>query len=313
MIDLSDVLSWQALVMFVAGTGAVFFLLRAFQTHRAFAAMSALEAQKAELEAARAKDSRTSLSERARARVFALGYDGDWFPLVAGLTLLYVAISGVLVAAGVQATGAYVGALPLSGLAVYGVAMWFAAQKRRKFNTQLVDMLEMIASQIEGGTGTQRALRQVVPLLPDPLRSEMARVLEVANATRDLAGAMEEVQERYPSQALRLFIAALEIDRREGHAIGPAIRQAANLMGDDFKLRAEANAELSQQRSEFFAIVGLLVAIAVGMFVSGGPEQRAAYLMPMSLIVLGAGALNIAWGTWRMMSLLRKLQGDEEL
>lgn len=301
------------LLMVVGIAGTVFFLLRAAQMRTQYRSMSQLEAKRVELEAERARAAQPTLRERVWAWVYSLGYDGEVFPFAAALAFLYLTVATGLQVLSVAPTVAYVAALPASALVIYGAAKAIASRKRKRFNAQLVELLEMVAGQIEGGTGAQRALTMVVPTLADPLRSEMLRVLDQQVATKDLVGAMRDLYERYPSRAFALFISALEIDQEAGHAIAPAIRQAAGLLNADFQLRAEAVAEVAQQRGEFFIILAVMGAMAGYLLITADETRMAAYTSPVGLIAIAASLGNVVWGVWRILTMLRKLAGDEEL
>lgn len=303
----------KELVILLAVAGTAFFLARAVQMHSGRKALSQLEIKRIELEAERERSEKPSLRDRIRSQVFALGYDGDVFPFAAALAFLYLAMSVSLTLANFPNTLAYLAALPASVLVIWSAAKWSASRKRKKFNVQLVELLDLVAGQIEGGAGAQRALTVVIPTMQEPLRGEMNRVLNRQMATKDLVGSMRELAERYPSRAFELFISALEIDQADGHAIGPAIRQAAGLLNSDFQLRSEAVAEVSQQRGEFFIILTVLGVLGGYMLFGGDTARNEAYTSPMGLIALSASILNVIWGCWRMLTMLRNLQGDEAL
>lgn len=299
------------LVALLAVTGASFFLIRAVQMQIGYRSMGRIETQRAEMEAARARAERLTIAQRMRAAMDAVGYDGDIFPFAAGLAFLYLALVTALAAFGVPYWVAYISALPVAGTAVWVIAKWAATQRRTKFNEQLVDMLEMVAGQIEGGTGALRAMNLVAGTLPEPIRSEMIATLDESRASKDLIGAMRRLSERYPSRALSLYIAALEIDQNEGHSIGPAIRQAAEDLHSDFQLRSEANAEISQQRGEFFIILGVMGAIAGYMMFGGDGDRVEAYNSPVGFALILAGLANVGWGIWRVMRMLNTIKGED--
>lgn len=301
------------LLIFLGVAGTVFFLSRAVQMRTSYRSMSRVEARRVELEAAAERERRPSVQQRARRWVLSMGYDGDIFPFAAAMAFLYLAVTVGLTALSVPHTLAYLAGLPASFAAVAFTAKLITAQRRKRFNTQLVDLLELVAGQIEGGTGAQRALAVVVPTMSDPIRSEMLAVLDAQLSTKDLVVSMTELAERYPSRAFSMFISALEIDKADGHAIGPAIRQAANLLNTDFQLRAEALAEASQQRSEFFFILAGLGALTGYLLLSADEAHMEAYLSPVGLIGLTVGAVNVLWGVVRVTKLFRRIQGGEPL
>lgn len=300
----------SALLMLLAVAGTVFFFVRGFQLRSGYRRLSQLEAKRAELEEARARDERLPLRARLHQRMVASGYDGDAFPFAAGLAFLYVGVITALHLFGLSNVTASLVALPGSLLVVASVVKWAASSRRRKFNEQFIELLDLISGKIDTGVGVQTALNNIVPTMQDPLREEMSGVLDAQLATKDLVGAMRELSTRYPSRAFELFVASLEIDQAGGHAIGPALKQCAELLRRDFRLVAEANAEVSQQRGEFFLVLAILGAVAASMLFGHDPGRHEAYTSPIGLIILTVTGANVAVGIWRLMRLLRNLRGD---
>jgi Flp pilus assembly protein TadB len=301
----------KALVFFLSIAGAIFFLVRGFQLRAGLKNLSQLETKRAELDEARAKENKQPVRVRLRRKLVAAGYDGDVFPFAAAVAFLYLAAVVGLHILGLGTLLAAVVALPASAALLWWIAMWTNTSRRRRFNTQLIDMLDAVAGQITAGTGAQKALSTVVPNMQEPLRGEMSKVLDAQLATKDLIGSIRVLRDKYPSRAFNLFIAALEIDQADGQAIAPALQQAAELLKADQRLMAEASAELSQQRGEFFLILGILAGIAAFLVLGHDPQRQAAYTSPMGIAVLSLAVGNVAFGIYRLMRILRKIRGEE--
>lgn len=298
------------LLLGLSATGAVFFLLRGIQMRAGLRGLSQLEIKRAELEEARAKAEKVPAKERLRVELRRHGYEGDLFPFTAAMGFLYLLLMVLLHLTGLSYSIGALIALPASAATVWAASAWAAQARRRRFNHQLVDLLELVAGQIEGGNGAQKALSNVVGNMPEPIRGEMIRVLDAQMLSKDLIAAMRELAERYPSRAMSMFISALEIDRAEGHAIGPALHQAAELLKRDFSLAAEANAEISQTRGEFFAVVGIIGGIAAQLLFGSDPTAREAYTSLIGLTVVGLATANLGFGVFRFVRLLNVIRGD---
>jgi len=304
------VTSVLTLLMLLGAAGAAFFLVRGIQGKAALRSMTNLEVLRAERDAATARENRMPARQRANEMLRRNGYDGDLFPVVAAMGFLYLFAIVLLRVIGLAYPyGAFV-ALPAAvGIAGSVVAV-AARRRRRKFNQQLVELLDLLASQVASGHGAHKALTIVVPTMQEPLRAEMSGVLEDYRATKDLVGALTLLAEKYPSRAMAMFVSALEIDRAEGQAIGPALKQAADLLKRDFALAAEANAEISQTRGEFFGVIGILGLIAGKMIFGSGSQAGHAYTSGVGLIVLVVGFANVLFGIWRFLRLLNSARGD---
>lgn len=294
----------------VAAAGCAFFLLRWAQLSAAARNLTQIERAQVVLEEARARETRLSWRERLARELTRNGYRGDLFPFFLALCFLYLAVVVGLRLFGVADwLGVLVG-LPASGLAVWAAAQSMATRRRRLFNRQLLQLLELVAGQIEGGVGAQKALAAVVPNMQEPLKAEMNAVLDAQVASKDLISSIRELADRYPSRAFDMFISALEIDRAEGHAIGPALHQAASILNREFELSAEARAEVSQTKSEFFSVLAILGVVCAKMVFGGDPATQAAFFSPLGLIILIAAAGNVALGVVRALRLLNRARGD---
>lgn len=293
------------ILLIAIGVAAVaFFLARWVQVRRAMAGLSQLETRRLHLIEAQSVRDKVDIKTKLLRFMVRLGYTGDVFGFVAGMAFLYLVVVLLMRLTGIGLAIAGIAALPLAFVIVYGFAARSAGKRRAKFNVQLVDLLELVAAQITGGNGAQRALEMVVPQMQEPIKSEMSRVLDTQAATRDLIGAMRGLAERYPSRAIDMFISALEIDRAEGHAIGPALQQSADLLKASAALAAEAKAEISQTKNEFFAVLGVLGLIAAQMLFNADATAQKAYLTPLGLTVVLIGAANVAFGIFRFYNLL---------
>jgi len=163
-----------------------------------------------------------------------------------------------------------------------------------------------LVAQLHAGSSAQLALERIVPNLPDPLRSEFDLALLRKRANMELSDAIAEVAKRYPSRAMDMLVAALRIDEQRGAKMAPALEQAASTVRQDFELRAEAEAEIAQERMQFFGIVGIIGAIVIFMFTRNSADQRDALTSPAGLTMIGAAAGNFVFGILRVLAMLQK-------
>lgn len=299
-----------ALFIAVAAGGCAFFLLRWAQLRKTYTSLTQIEQMQVKLEEARQRETQLTWRQKLTAELVRNGYKGDLFPFVAAMGFLYLAVVLVLRVLGLSDILGIAVGVPVSAGAVWLGAQWLATRRRRKFNRQLLQMLELVAGQIEGGVGAQKALTAVVPNMQEPLRSEMTAVLDAQAASKDLISGVRALAARYPSRAFDMFISALEIDQAEGHAIGPALHQAAEILARDFELSAEASAEISQTKMEFFSVLGVLGLICARLILGGDDTAKEAYFSPVGTLFLLGGAAIVAWGVVRALRLLNKARGD---
>jgi tight adherence protein B len=284
--------------------------VRYLQMRSGYKAMSPIEQRYAEINQVRESSGRLTWRDKIRGELRRIGLGDDLFPFFAAAGFLYLCAVVPLRFTGLPQVATFIGALPLSCAIAWTLVTVRSQRRRAACNKLLVDLRELVTGQVQGGVGAERALMIVVPQMPEPIREEMARALASGQAGKDLVGSMRELAGRYPSRAFDMFIAAMEIDRAEGQAIGPALRQASDMLRRDFALAAEARAEISQTKFEFLAVAGLVIALCLYLVLGGSSETRDAFRTMGGVIALTLAGVNLAGGGFRFFRMMAKIKGD---
>ena len=300
------------LVFGLLGTGATFFLLAWVKELREFRSMNRLEQLSAQIEYERRLLDKETISDRVDKLTVIWGLQGLWGASLGVVTILYLGLAAILALLGVSdILGAFL-ALPVSIATGFMVLRSSRQREEIRFRRQLLQAFGIIASQIEAGDSINRALDKTVLMVEDPLRREMANALAGLVGTSSLTSVLRPVAQKYPSKAMDLFLAALEIDETMGAKLAPTLRQAQASLERQFDLAAEATAEISQARSEFIGISVVLAMVALGMFYAAEGVARDAYLSPLGIALLGATVLNYIFGVLRTLRIFSKAKRGEE-
>jgi Flp pilus assembly protein TadB len=302
---------WEALLGLTVA-GMTFFLLNWFGEVRRYRSMTRLERLDAQIDEEQRLLERRTVGDAVNEFAVGWGLQGLWAPALGLVTVMYLALAAVLALAGIgDLVGALV-ALPTAALA--GLFLLRSSKQREeiRFRKQLLQAFGIIAAQIEAGDSINRALDKTVLMVEDPLRRELAAAMAQMVGTTTLTAALRPVAGRYPSRAMDLFLAALEIDETMGAKLAPTLRQAQNTLERQFDLAAEATAEISQARAEFFGITIVMALVAFGMFSSAEGIARDAYASPLGVAVIGAVVANYAFGIMRTIRIFGKAKRGEE-
>lgn len=295
----------------IAFAGATFFFLRWLHMRSGYQAMSVVERRYAEItdrtETLERKEH--GFAARLQADLLAATGGNGYSLLVALASIAYLVFVVVLSVIGLPTVYALGVAIPLVVISGRVTSVALAGRRRRAFKQQMIELLDGLAGQVKT-TGPARALEIVVPTMPNPLRGEMTKVIDSYRSGADLLEGLRELSERYPSRAFDVFLAALEIDQREGKAIGSALRQASTMLKRDFALQSEAESEIAGARWEFLGVAGMILLIAAVMIFKSSPENKAAYLKPIGLGVLAVAAGWYSVGVYRFWRLLERIGGS---
>lgn len=300
----------RLVLLLLAGiAGFAFFAMRWIQLRSGYKAMSATEQRYAEITAAAQQNRKKSGGRWAllRRRLRETGWPADLFTMVALTGFAFLTAAVALRIVGASEWLAVLAAAPVAAAATWMVFRIVSNRRVAQVNQQMITMLDLMVAQVRGGVGAERALMLVVPSLPDPLKSEMAAVVDRTSAGSNLIDELTALSQKYPSRAFSLFIAALEMDRSDGSPLEPALTQASDMLKRTFALQSEARAELSSTRWEFIGVTAVICAIAVKMVADTTSSGDHVYSTPIGFALLAAGAANVVWGIVRFNRLMDKL------
>ena len=299
-----------ALVSSLMFGGAVFFFFKWAQAWRTEAKKTELERRRERIDAETRQMLRQPFGKRIKANLASWGWEGDLAPLFLASSLVYLLVVIVLGVIGLTGVFGAILAFPVSIGAVGLINQSARSRRQRAFGKQLMQALDMFAAQLKGGLSAVRAMEQVLPSLPQPLRGELGQALEQHRASRPLGDALAEVAQRYPSRAMQMLVVAVRIDEERGGKLAGALEQAAENVRRDFELGAEAQAELAQEKAQFFGILAILGVFVVYTISSSGPTQRAAFTSGVGLISLTIVSANVAIGIFRVLNTFKRARGD---
>lgn len=301
------VLGFAAALLF---GGAAFFFIKWAMAWRVEAKKTELEKRRERIDAEARAMSRESAGKQLRTKLASWGWEGDLPPLLLGSTMVYLLVVITLGAIGVPGFAAFAAGLPVSLLTVGLVNQASRNRRQRAFNRQLMQALDLFAAQLKGGLSAVRAMEQVLPSLPQPLRGELAVALEQHRAARPLGDALADVQKKYPSRAMQMLVVSIRIDEERGGKMANALEQAAENVRRDFELGAEAQAELSQEKAQFYGILSILGLFAFLTIGRADEAQRAAYFHGGGLFFLILMSANLGFGIFRVLRTMSKARGQ---
>ncbi len=307
MTDLLDMGNLYLAITFVAAFGTVFFLLLWLQESRRVRRIGYAAAKAEQIEAEFIRESRGSLLTRLSRRLRRAGYTGDPAPVLAGMGFLVLSFSALLALAGVDDEVSLVLSLLLSPVVGLLVLQYAVARRRRKGARQMLTLMRASLLHLESGSSPPQAFARAAEQVGSPLREDMLRALAGKVGAVALSEALQPVVDLYPSEATDLLLAAVDINDRLGAPLSPALRQAEAILTERQDLAAEATAELSSSRSEFFGITIAVGLIAV--LLARQPAAIDAYTAPAGATLLGVGLANYALGIIRALRMFRSARG----
>ncbi|MDP8213466.1 MAG: type II secretion system F family protein [Candidatus Zapsychrus exili] len=158
------------------------------------------------------------------------------------------------------------------GLLIPGMYVKSMADRaRRKFQFQLVDGLMIMSSSFRGGLSLMQAMEAVVEEMPDPINREFGTVLGENKMGVSLDDALNHLERRMPSVALRQMITAVLLARETGGNLPVIFTRIANNIRENRKI--QQNIDTLTIQGKIQGVVMTLLPFAFASIVFSANKQ----------------------------------------
>jgi len=203
----------------------------------------------------------------------------------------------LLAAAGYWAGGVLFSALAaVAGFFSPSLLVWFYRRRRLlRFNAQLADGLQQMASALRAGFTLQQAIDQVGREGNIPLRQELGLLIKEVKLGLPLDDAMAAMAKRVGSEELDLMATSTAIARQLGGNLAELFESIAATIRERFRLEGRIAALTSQGKLE-----GLIVAalpLCVGLFLDAYRPDLIAPMFETAYGYVLVGAIVLLQGT----------------
>jgi tight adherence protein B len=137
------------------------------------------------------------------------------------------------------------------------------ANRKRKFEDQLPDAIDMIVNAMRAGFSFQAALKFVGDEVPSPLGEEFTRVYDEQRLGADTRVALLSMQDRVGTLDAKMFVTSLLIQRETGGNLSEVLSGLATLIRDRGALRGQVDTLTAEPK---FAGRTLALMPVVGFF-----------------------------------------------
>jgi tight adherence protein B len=207
--------------------------------------------------------------------------------------LVVVSVLGAVIGAVVGAViGGVVFAIVLAAIVLvtpYLLCSRAVRKRLRRFETQLPDVLDLLAASLEGGAGVAQALEVVAQEAEEPVASEFGQALNATRLGIPLAEALEEMASRLGSTDLHWTVRAIVVQQQTGGKLADVLRIVSGVMRSREEIRRETAALTAEGRLSAY-ILGALPVLLFGFLAL----VRRDYIRPLYTTGAGAAMLILA-------------------
>jgi tight adherence protein B len=187
-----------------------------------------------------------------RARFFLLLYQAG---VACSLENLLLAAVGCWAAVAILLsfrTGSFLISFGIAAFALPAPFLWLRRKRARrlaKIEQQLPEALDMLVSALRVGHSMMTAIGYLGKEMPEPLGGEFRKCFEEQNYGTDLRTAMLNIAERAPVQDVRIFVAAILIQKESGGNLAEVLEKVASTNRERFRLRKQISVHTAQGRA----------------------------------------------------------------
>jgi tight adherence protein B len=231
---------------------------------------------------------------------------GEWAVLRAMAVVVGVAGGMFLMRGG--STSMFIGACLGGVLGVVGPALFLklaAAHRAKKFESQLPDVLTLVASSLSTGFSLLQALDAVARDAADPSAKEFSRALAETRIGAELNESLDRLADRMNSSNLRWTAMAIDIQRQVGGNLAETLRNTAATLRDRQALSRHVKALSAEGKLSAYILVAMPIGIFLYML---GVNKAYVELLWTSMIGIGmlVGALiSMAFGIFWMSKVVK--------
>jgi tight adherence protein B len=191
-------------------------------------------------------------------------------PLRAAEALMFyvatVVVLTLLTAVLTRAIFATVAALVITALVPPAILQFLSGQRKRKFQSQLPDMLQLMAGSLRAGYSLLQGVEAVAQEVDEPMGSELRRVLAEARLGRTLEDSLDDMAERLNSRDFAWAVMAIRIQREVGGNLAELLSTVAETMIARERLRREVRALAAEGRISAIVLALLPIGLGVVMY-----------------------------------------------
>ena len=148
-----------------------------------------------------------------------------------------------------------------------------ASRRAAAFENQLAEALDLFVGSLRSGQGLLQAIESTSYEQPDPMRSELRRIVDQVTMGVSITDAMESLTIRFNSRDVDLLAAAIAINRETGGNLTEVLERLAKTVRQRREVRAEAKSLTAAPRATGY-IVGILPFLITGVSVLLSPIYR---------------------------------------
>jgi tight adherence protein B len=171
------------------------------------------------------------------------------------------------------------------------------AQRFAEFEQLMPAALDMLVSALQVGHSLITAIGALSENCEEPVASEFRKLFDEQNFGVDLRTAMTNLTERVPVQDVRIFVAAMLIQKESGGNLAEVLSKVAQTTRERFRLKKQIMVHTAQGRLTGLILSLLPAALGLGMYLVNPDGMSVLWTSPtgQKMLYVATGMIFIGW------------------
>jgi tight adherence protein B len=188
---------------------------------------------------------------------------------------------------------------PVALIAPYLLVVRSVDKRKKSFEEQFPDILDLIAASLESGASVMRALELVVDEADEPTSSEFGRVLTATRMGTELSEALAAMSVRLGSRDVDWTVQAMSVQQRTGGRLADILRIVARTMRSRSEVKREVDALTVEGRLSGVILGALPFFITTVMLIVSPDYIKPLFHETVGIVLIsGASVLMLAGFFW---------------
>ncbi|MGO4120061.1 type II secretion system F family protein [Arthrobacter sp. YAF16] len=173
------------------------------------------------------------------------------------------------------------------------------SRRRKKFDEQVPDALQMLAGGLRAGHSLLRSVDAAAEENEAPMKEELNRVVNETRIGRDLGESLAEVARRTDNEDFASITRAIDIHREVGGDLAQVLDHVGETIRDRNQIRGQVRALSAEGRMSAIVLMSLPVVMFIGLTLFN-PLYSKVFLttFPGFLMIVAAIVLLTVGGFW---------------
>ncbi len=193
--------------------------------------------------------------------------------------------------------------------AAAGIPFAYIAMKRRrrlrKFEEQFPDAIDLLARSVRAGHAFTTGFSLIASEMPEPIAGEFRTTFDQQNLGFPLVEALRNLAARLPLPDVRIFLAALTIQRETGGNLGEVLDNLAAVIRERFKILRQVQVFTAEGRLSLSILLAIPPAAGVMMFFTNPTYLSRLFTDPLGHRALAAAAVAQIVGYFVIRRIVR--------